>query len=82
MGKVDIPDEENLIIRFDKDGFWINGTLIDYSNCSIEDERPTNSYVDYFMPHFQGNLNLQIGSRQGNSRSYAQYDYIMYHKNL
>lgn len=82
MGILPIPDETNLIIRFDKDGFWINGTLINVGDYQVEDDRPSETY-GYFMEHFRsGSFNFGFGSRQGNNRSFAYYYYVKYHKVL
>ena len=79
-GIIDIADESNLTIRVDKMGFWIDGTLITSSNYTIDDERPANTYYGYFMDHFRtGSHNLQIGSTEGTTRTWAYYNYIMYH---
>ena len=83
MGLINISDESSVIIRFDKDGFWVDGNLIQDGDFTIEDERPANTYTGYFMDHFKtGNHYLQIGSTQGGTRTWAYYDYIMYHKEL
>ena len=84
MGIVDISDESNVTIRFDKNGFWVDGVLIQDGNYTIEDESPANTYTGYFMDHFKTGThsNLQIGSTQGTTRSWAYYNYIKYHKEL
>lgn len=85
-----------LTIKFDKYGFYVNGQLItrnefDPVEASKTPEMPKNpsgtypdvyTYPYYFMPHFQGVLNLEFGSMEGSTRSYADYIYIMYHHNL
>jgi hypothetical protein len=91
------PDTNYILtIRFDKYGFYVNGQLItrdefDPVEASKTPEWPRNpsgtypdvyTYPYYFMPHFQGVLNLQFGSMEGSTRSYADYIYIMYHHNL
>jgi len=74
-----IPDETNLLIRFDKYGFWVNGDLVEDGDFDIVDERPANTYTGRFMEHFNsGPVNIQIGSMEGNTRSYAVYKYVMY----
>ena len=89
------PDTSYIVtVRFDKDGFYVNGHLItrddfDPVEASKTPEWPKNpsgvypdvwTYPDYFMPHFNvGPLNIQFGSMEGSSRSYADYIYIMYH---
>lgn len=84
-------------VRFDKYGFYVNGHLItrddfDPVEASKTPEWPKNpsgiypdvwTYPDYFMPHFNvGPLNIQFGSMEGTTRSYADYLYIMYHHNI
>ena len=85
-----------LTIRFDKYGFYVNGHLITRDDFEPVEagktpEWPKNpggvypdvyTYPYYFMPHFQGILNLEFGSMEGSTRSYADYIYIMYHHNL
>lgn len=83
-----------VIIRFDRYGFYINGTKIDRScfvnvEASKKPESPNNpvppemwTYPDYFMEHFQNPVDLSFGSEEGTSRSYAFYEYIKYHKVL
>ena len=79
----DIQDETSVIIRFDKYGFYVNGVLVTAGDFEIVDDRPGDTYPDYFMQHFNnGPLNIQFGSMEGSTRSYAIYDYIMYHHNL
>ena len=95
MGVLKEPfaDEENVIIKFDKYGFWINGELLDESHFDLVTDsdmpewpkEPTTyekTYPDYFLQHFQGNIDLQFGSLQGSTRSWATYEYIKYHRNL
>lgn len=85
-----------LAIKFDKYGFYVNGQLITRSEFEPVEAGKTPewpktpsgtypdvwTYPDYFMPHFQGTLNLEFGSMEGTTRSYADYIYIMYHHNL
>lgn len=85
-----------LTIKFDKYGFYVNGQLITRSEFEPVEAGKTPewpktpsgtypdvwTYPDYFMPHFQGTLNLEFGSMEGTTRSYADYIYIMYHHNL
>ena len=85
-----------LTIKFDKYGFYVNGQLITRSEFEPVEAGKTPewpktpsgtypdvwTYPDYFIPHFQGVLNLQFGSMEGTTRSYADYIYIMYHHNL
>ena len=83
MGVIDIADESNLIIRFDKDGFWIDGVLIPQNaseyTFTVVDERPVETYK-YMMQHFQSQLpHLELGSKQGTTRTWAYYEYIKIH---
>lgn len=84
-----------VIIKFDKYGFYINGHLITRDDfISVEASKtpeipkPSNippeiwTYPDFFMQHFQNTVNLSFGSMEGTTRSYAYYEYIMYHHNL
>ena len=89
------PDTNHFVtIRFDKYGFYVNGHLITRDDfVSVEasktPELPNNpsgvypdvwTYPDYFMPYFQNStVTLQVGSEEGSTRSYATYNYIMYH---
>ena len=85
-------DETSVIIRFDKNGFYINGNLLDENDFGIAEGsdrewpvQPTTyekTFPDYFQNHFQGVVNLQFGSRQGNTQSWATYEYIKYHHKL
>ena len=93
----DFDNETNymLIIKFDKDGFYVNDHLITRDDfVSVEDSKnpevpqPQNvpprtwTYPDFFMNHFQNVVSVSFGSREGSVRSYAYYEYIMYHHNL
>lgn len=84
-----------VVIKFDINGFYINGVLIDRSNFSIINESsktpewPNNptppevwTYPDYFMQHFTSTIDIQFGSQEGTTRTWAYYEYIKYHKNL
>lgn len=84
-----------VVIKFDKNGFYINGVLIDRTNSSTINEPnkmpevPNNpvppemwTYPDYYMQHFISTIDLQFGSQEGTTRTWAYYDYIKYHKNL
>lgn len=84
-----------VVIKFDKEGVYVNGVLIDRSNSTTINEPnktpevPNNptypemwTYPDYFMLHFTSNIDLQFGSQEGGTRTWAYYDYIKYHKNL
>lgn len=86
-----------LTIKFDKTGFYVNGHKItrdDFEQVEdkvsevpySEDINPSSGVVwtfpDAFMPHFQGVLDLSFGSMEGSTRSFAYYEYIMYHHKL
>ena len=86
MGIVDIADESNVTIRFDKDGIWIDGVLLNQNkpeyNFTIYDEKPVETYK-YVMQHFQGKLpHLELGSKEGNTRTWTYYEYIKVCHNL
>ena len=84
-----------LTLKFDKNGFYVNGHLItrdDFENieASKTPEWPYEpsgegtdvwTYPDYSMPYFQGEMNntIYFGSMEGSVRSYAYYEYIMYY---
>ena len=102
MGVIDsdvfLFDEDTspiVVIKFDRNGFYVNGVLIDRSNFSTLNEPsktpevPNNptppevwTYPDYFMRHFTSTLNLQFGSEEGTMRTWAYYEYIKYRKKL
>ena len=91
MGILNQPfdDESSVIIKFDKYGFHVNGELLDESHFGIAEGsdrewpvQPTTyekTFPDYFMNHFQSLINLQFGSMQGSTQSWASYEYIKYH---
>lgn len=84
-----------ITIKFDKDGFYVNGHLItrdDFENVepSRTPEWPSSpsgvdddvwTYPDYAMRYFQGLMPIPIyfGSMEGSVRSFAYYEYIMYY---
>ena len=48
-----------------------------------DDDNSLNwTYPTQFMNHFQNIVNLQFGSLEGSTRSYAYYEYIKYHHKL
>lgn len=85
-----------ITLKFDKDGFYVNGHLItrdDFESVepSKTPEVPKQSdvdngevwtYPDYFMPHFQNMVNLMFGSMEGATRTWCTYEYIKYHREL
>ena len=83
-------------LKFDKNGFYVNGHLITRSDFGpveagktpeLPNQTDVNNgevwtYPDYFMPHFQGVLNLSFGSMEGSTRTWATYEYIKYYHKL
>ena len=83
-------------LRFDKDGFYVNGYLITRSDfepveASKTPEWPNETdvnngevwtYPDYFMPNFQSTIDLSFGSVEGTTRTWCTYEYIKYHHEL
>ena len=93
----DETDNYMITLKFDKDGFYVNGVKIDRTHFeSVEDSKTPEmpkqenippevwTYPDYFMDHFEDNTNLslQLGSREGTTRTWVTYEYIKYHHNL
>lgn len=93
----DETDSYLITIRFDKDGFYVNGVKIDRT-CfeSVEDSKTPETpkaenippeqwtYPDYLMAHFENNTNVSVsfGSQEGTTRTWVTYEYIKYHHNL
>ena len=92
-------DEETnyeVTLKFDKDGFYVNGHLINRNDfgpveASKTPEVPNQNdvnrgevwtYPDYFMPNFQNMVDLSFGSMEGDTRTWCTYEYIKYHHNL
>lgn len=86
----------DVTLRFDKDGFYVNGVLIDRT-CfeSVEPSKTPEvpnqtqvnngevwTYPNYFMPNFQNMISLQFGSMEGTTRTWCTYEYIKYHHKL
>lgn len=83
-------------LKFDKDGFYVNGVKIDRTcfgpveagkTPEVPNQTDVNNgeiwtYPDYSMPHFQGVVDLSFGSMEGSTRTWATYEYIKYHHNL
>ena len=79
MGKAYITDPANVIIRLDKNGLTIDGTLLTRNNIIIGDNQPSQpSNIDVYyqwMEHFTSHSfsDLEVGSKEGKNRSYANY---------
>lgn len=85
-----------VILKFDKDGFYVNGVKIDRTcfgpveagkTPELPNQTDVNNgeiwtYPDYSMSHFQGVVDLSFGSMEGSTRTWATYEYIKYHHNL
>ena len=59
----------------------INDPDADYMFIT-EDDTPSNTYqylIDNFLSNITDIENLQVGSMEGSNRSWATYEYIMYH---
>lgn len=94
----DFDEDTNYLVtlKFDKGGFYVNNHLITRNDFvpvelsktpEVPNQNDVNNgqiwtYPDYFMTNFQNMVDLSFGSLEGTMRSWAYYEYILYHHNL